>query len=419
MVFVYGYVLPPHPPGPWRDTVRMAQGAIDQDSGSPWAVKNAFAVYTDDLSHRADDPNTTEPNDHIHLGTAGAWNWAGGWPKPWPIKERLGADVRGSSGRCSPVRNLAGPPPPGGDRPKPGVIAPQGRSASARPIGRTIAVSIVRAWAVRLRWSRIFSEIRLIFGVARPQNDARSLPDSPRVGVRGRSATPRPTGGLVSSGVSPRAGSFFSPGPFGFICPAFARVLRPFAPVPEQESRSANHATLTRLHADRAAGRHRHHRRPDRAAAAGRPGRPRGRPAEPVRQQPQAARARPAQLPRRRSGAFPWGHGPAAGTTGRRLPMLLPYMEQQPLFNSINFTNARLADPGNGVNTTIIRIKIKSCSARRTRSGKPNSLGARPTTAATPGRSRPASFDKETLQRPVLLGSTRPGRSTSATSPTA
>ena len=52
----------------------------------------------------------------------------------------------------------------------------------------------------------------------------------------------------------------------------------------------------SRVHADRAAGRHRHHRRPDRPAAARRPGGPRGGPPHPVHQQPQADRPRPAQL---------------------------------------------------------------------------------------------------------------------------
>ena len=45
-----------------------------------------------------------------------------------------------------------------------------------------------------------------------------------------------------------------------------------------------------RLHADRVAGRDRDHRRPDRPAPARGPGGPRGRPARPVRQQPEADR---------------------------------------------------------------------------------------------------------------------------------
>ncbi len=73
MVFVYGFVLPPPCQGMWRDTIRTAQGAIDQDSGSPFAVKRAFTVFTDDLNHRADDPNTTDARDYVHIGSAGQW----------------------------------------------------------------------------------------------------------------------------------------------------------------------------------------------------------------------------------------------------------------------------------------------------------------------------------------------------------
>ena len=73
MVFVYGFVLSPPSNLPFRETIRTAQGAIDQDSGSPFAVKNAFVVFTDDLGHLATDANTPDPKDHIHLGTTGVW----------------------------------------------------------------------------------------------------------------------------------------------------------------------------------------------------------------------------------------------------------------------------------------------------------------------------------------------------------
>ncbi len=53
------------------------------------------------------------------------------------------------------------------------------------------------------------------------------------------------------------------------------------------------------VHFDRAVGRHRDHRRVDRPLAAGRANGPRSRSAQPVRQQPEAARRRPAQLSRR------------------------------------------------------------------------------------------------------------------------
>jgi hypothetical protein len=71
--FVYGYVLPPPNTGPDREIVRRAEHDIDQNSGSPLAVKNAFVVQTDDLSQRANDKNTPYPADHIHFGTDGVW----------------------------------------------------------------------------------------------------------------------------------------------------------------------------------------------------------------------------------------------------------------------------------------------------------------------------------------------------------
>ena len=60
-------------------------------------------------------------------------------------------------------------------------------------------------------------------------------------------------------------------------------------------------APAARLHADRAAGGHRHHRHPDRPAAAGRAEGPRGRQPHQVRQQPQAARPGRPPLSRRAS----------------------------------------------------------------------------------------------------------------------
>jgi hypothetical protein len=65
--FIYGYVYPPPNNQVGRDDVRLG----DQNSGDPLAVKEAFAVETDDLSQRADDPGTPLPNDHVHFGTKG------------------------------------------------------------------------------------------------------------------------------------------------------------------------------------------------------------------------------------------------------------------------------------------------------------------------------------------------------------
>ena len=57
--------------------------------------------------------------------------------------------------------------------------------------------------------------------------------------------------------------------------------------------------------------------------------------------------------------ALPWDHGPGGWNEWSGLTMLLPYMEQQPLYNAINFTNnGDIADPGNAINTTVIRSKV-------------------------------------------------------------
>jgi len=70
LVFVYGYVLPPSNAMPGRDAVRAGEHAVDQNSGSPLATRGAFVVATEDLDHRATDPGTRYPNDHLRSGTA-------------------------------------------------------------------------------------------------------------------------------------------------------------------------------------------------------------------------------------------------------------------------------------------------------------------------------------------------------------
>jgi Carbohydrate esterase, sialic acid-specific acetylesterase len=71
MVFVYGYVCPPPGNRNGCEVIRQAEHDLDQDSGSPLAVTNAFVVETDDLSQRATDPDTPLPGDHVHFGSAG------------------------------------------------------------------------------------------------------------------------------------------------------------------------------------------------------------------------------------------------------------------------------------------------------------------------------------------------------------
>ena len=50
---------------------RTGECEVDPNSGSSLAVKGAFVVATDDLDHRATDPGTHYPSDHLHFGTAG------------------------------------------------------------------------------------------------------------------------------------------------------------------------------------------------------------------------------------------------------------------------------------------------------------------------------------------------------------
>jgi len=73
MVFVYGFVYPTrgNEQTPERINVRNGQAAVDENSGSAFATKGARIVPTDDLNHRADDPNTPYTWDHIHFGTTG------------------------------------------------------------------------------------------------------------------------------------------------------------------------------------------------------------------------------------------------------------------------------------------------------------------------------------------------------------
>lgn len=71
--FVYGEVLPPPNAGEARDLVRAGQAAVDEASGGPLSVPGARLVKTDDLDHRANDPNTRYPTDHVHFGTLGTW----------------------------------------------------------------------------------------------------------------------------------------------------------------------------------------------------------------------------------------------------------------------------------------------------------------------------------------------------------
>jgi hypothetical protein len=71
MPFVYAMITRPAAAGPGRDIVRQTLRDLDQNSGSPRAVRGAFMVQTDDLPRRKDDPGTPYPNDEEHVGTPG------------------------------------------------------------------------------------------------------------------------------------------------------------------------------------------------------------------------------------------------------------------------------------------------------------------------------------------------------------
>ena len=146
------------------------------------------------------------------------------------------------------------------------------------------------------------------------------------------------------------------------------------------------HAT-SRLHPDRVAGRHRHHRRPDRPAAAGRAGGPRGGPAVAVRQQPEADRPGPAQLPRRqrrvpdglrerRGSVLPNTYSQSA-RTGAPRPMLLGDIEQgRSTTRSTSTSQPRGPTPARGTPRSTMRRSSRS-------SARPIPSPAPPTTTAT------------------------------------
>lgn len=72
ILFIYGYVIPvPLDRFTGREEVRLAQKNIDQNSGNQLALKGAFAVETDDLPLRCDEPDSPYPDDKVHFNTLG------------------------------------------------------------------------------------------------------------------------------------------------------------------------------------------------------------------------------------------------------------------------------------------------------------------------------------------------------------
>jgi len=58
-------------------------------------------------------------------------------------------------------------------------------------------------------------------------------------------------------------------------------------------------------------------------------------------------------------GSLPWGQGPFGWNDWSAQTLMLPFMEQTPLYNSINFFGTiNAADPGNAQNSTVFRAKV-------------------------------------------------------------
>ena len=121
-----------------------------------------------------------------------------------------------------------------------------------------------------------------------------------------------------------------------------------------------------RLHADRASGRDRDHRGLDRALVAGRAGGARGRAADSMRQQSQAARPGDAQLRKfeRRPAAPDGPDVQQRGCGGLEVEWgassrITPYLELGSLYNAINYTN-KTSDPSNATAVST-QLKVFIC----------------------------------------------------------
>ena len=152
---------------------------------------------------------------------------------------------------------------------------------------------------------RVFSRVRRTIVANRPGADSGRWTRS--AGGRDRSAPLRGPGRPAASRAPPdegpgpatrpiavRAGRAASRRSRGIFFLAFPRLARSRH---LHFSEDIHVDVSARIHADRAPGGDRDHRRPDRAAVAGRAGGPRGGPPRPVHQQPQAARLGGPELP--------------------------------------------------------------------------------------------------------------------------
>jgi len=93
------------------------------------------------------------------------------------------------------------------------------------------------------------------------------------------------------------------------------------------------------------------------------------------------------------SGTFPWGQGPFGWHDWSPNAMILPYLEQSPLYASINFTVNSSAAPTNVANFTIFRIQVAVLLCPSDTNRLSNAEGH--TNYAVNSGSRPDMFDKD------------------------
>ena len=118
-----------------------------------------------------------------------------------------------------------------------------------------------------------------------------------------------------------------------------------------------------RLHAGRAVGRDRHHRRAGRPAAAGDSGRSRSGPPQLVHEQPQANRPGRAEPPRRRWATIPAGRDRFDQAGVSWAFRLLPYLEATNVFKS--FVAGQRVDDDANVAAMRTPIDVYACPSRR------------------------------------------------------
>ena len=187
-----------------------------------------------------------------------------------------------------------------------------------------------------------------------------------------------------------------------------------------------SHSSKPGLHAHRAARRHRDHRGPDRPVAPGRAGGPRGGPAHPAASTTSSRSAWRCTTTTTAMSVFPPGYVSSINTASADAcnmdqenqngvdlgagwawgSMILPYMEQQPLYNSINFNLSVAYPPERHVQPDGAEPSTSAPPTPAPRSSRSSrTRPTRPTPAATT-----RSHIVDTLVAGQLRRHVRPGR---------